>query len=474
MAFASAVRMAIQAVMLPLIAMFISPTEYGQVALVAPFIFFSIMLAESGLGACIVRAVDVTAELEGTVFCFTMGVSAAIIVLLAFIAGPLGSFFGEPSFPALLVGMSTILIFAALNVVPAARLLRNKEYASIAISDFVSAAGGIGGVWLGIYSGWGAWSLVAQQIGFWALKVMAVWYYSHYRPRIKFSADIIRENFKFGANLTITSTMTFILRNVDNVIVGKFFGTSVLGLYALAFQIVGLPSAVLSGSLYYTVFVETSEATREGRSSTNILLRTLRGCLLVTSPIMVGMAVTAHVFVPLILGEKWSEAADYLACLAPLGWCLSMGALISGAIIGVGRSDLLVRIEVVTIILTLFGIMSGAQMSGLGVAVGVSLAAIASCGVTLAVIARLHHIPFHEVLRVMYAPLLGSIFMGLVVVASSAVLPSVWPGYIRLMIMIITGLTVYPAVLFAFFKKQLASDLESVKTAFLKRPITVD
>jgi O-antigen/teichoic acid export membrane protein len=174
------------------------------------------------------------------------------------LAYPVGRLLGEPLFPPLLVGMSSILLLAAMNIVPAALLVREKRNC-IALSDLALTLGSVAAVAAGIVLGWGVWSLVAQQIALWVCKVAVVTIGSRSRPQFAFRWNIIKENISFGSNLTASSIVSFIPRNIDNVLIGAFMGAETLGYNALDFQIVGLPAAVVGGSVYYTVFSGTSE-----------------------------------------------------------------------------------------------------------------------------------------------------------------------------------------------------------------------
>ena len=138
MAAASVLRMAIQITILPVVGHLLGPRAYGQVALVSPFIFFAMLLLDAGLGACIIRAKEVTKEMEGTVLCFSCGLSLLLILFFALFSYPIGLLMREPLFPLLLIAMSSILLLAAVNIVPAALLLRAKHYDWIALSDVAS------------------------------------------------------------------------------------------------------------------------------------------------------------------------------------------------------------------------------------------------------------------------------------------------------------------------------------------------
>lgn len=469
MAAASAVRVSIQILVLPVIGRLLGPEAYGQVALVSPFIFFSMLLAESGLGACIVRAEETSAALEGTVFCFSAAFSAAFVALFAILAYPLGHLMGRHSFPPLLMGMSSILLLAALNVVPAARLLRAKKYKWIAASDVASCLGGVAALVAGVLLGWGAWSLVAQQLAFWGCKVAVVTASSRWRPRFIFRWELIRQNIYFGSNLTGASILSFISRNIDNLLIGVFLGTEALGHYALAFQIVGLPQMVLSGSIYYTVFSGTSEAKRDGTFSPARFLNVLRGVLLISAPAMIGMAVTAPLSVPLILGDKWMPTAYLIMLLTPLSLCQSMGAATSGMMIGLGRSDVTFRLGMIGAAMTVAAILAGVALgSSSAVAAGVSATSLIGAFLVLRFIVRECGTSFAAIGRAVAIPLISAVIMGCAVFALQSFMPESLMAAARLAISIIAGVLLYGLILFGLFRDQIATDVATISNAVMR------
>ena len=469
MALASTLRAIIQIAILPIIGRILGPRAYGQMALVAPFIFFAILLAKSGLGICIVRAERVTKEIEGTVFCFSAGLSLFLIALFALLAYPVGHLLGEPLFPPLLLGMSSILLLAALNIVPAALLLREKRYNCIALSDLASTLGSVAAVAAGIALGWGVWSLVAQQIALWVCKVAVVTIGSHSRPHFAFHRNIIKDNIAFGSNLTAASIVSFIARNIDNVLIGAFMGTETLGYYALAFQIVALPASVMGGSVYYTVFSGTSEAQRRGVSSAEHFLKALRGVVLLSVPAMIGLAVTAPLSIPLILGDKWLPAVPLLICLAPYGLTQTIWAPVSGALVGLGRSDLIFKLGLIGSTATIAAIVFGVFFGSTTLALAVSVASIFS-------LARAFHAALEQckgslkdVFRAMCAPTVAALLMGCVVIALQETLFAAFPLGFRLSVSIAAGIAAYGLILFGLFRDHIADDMATVKVALSSR-----
>jgi PST family polysaccharide transporter len=468
MVSASALRVAVQIAILPIVGRILGPHAYGQIALVSPFIFFSLLLAESGLGICIVRAHELSKALEGTVFCFSVGVSLILIGIFALLAHPLGHLLNEASFPALLMGMSSIMFLASLNVVPASLLLRAKRYGWMAVSDIASAAGGIVALVSGILLNWGVWSLVAQQIGFWVCKVMVVIIAAQWRPRFIFRWELFRQNINMGSNLTGSAVLSFIARNLDNILIGTFMGSEMLGYYALAFQIVGLPQMVLSGSVYYMIFSKTSEAQRIGQSSSVHFLKILRGVFLLSAPIMIGLAVTAPLSIPILLGDKWGTTIPLLVLLVPLGLCQTANNAADGVLIGLGRADIGFKLNLLSSTATIIAILIGVIFNSKAVAIGVSATALLGTFLILSAVAKECKIRISRIADAVTIPLISALLMGCVVIIAQRYLTGIFPSIMRLIISILIGAGTYGLILFGLFHDQLATDIADIRTGYSK------
>lgn len=471
MAMARALRVIVQVISLPILGRILGPHSYGQLALVTPFIYFSMLIAESGLSACIVRAKEVTKTLQGTIFCFSAGFSLLIMAVFAALAYPLGHLLGEPLFPPLLIAMSNMLLLAAFNVVPEGLLLRARRYDWLALSDVISTFGAVTAVTIGILLNWGTWSLVAQDLTFWLCKVCIVTLGSRHRPRFLFQWQIIKENISFGANLTGTSLLTFIARNIDNILIAAFMGAQVLGYYALAFQATGLPQMILSGSVYFTLFSVTDEAVRAGKPTYPQFLKMLRGVMLVSAPAMIGMAVTSPLSVPLLLGEKWQPMIPILFLLTPLGLTQVIGFTTSGVLVGLGRTNIMFRLALVTTCVTVVAILAGVRVGIGAVGLGVSLAAVLNCYMGLKIVAKECDFKFYKIVETMMAPLIASCVMGAAVLSLQYFMPGSLLTVMRLAFSVITGILVYAFMMLIVFRDHLATDIADIKAIISARSL---
>ena len=140
-------------------------------------------------------------------------------------------------------------------------------------------------------------------------------------------------------------------------------GSQVLGYYALAFQIVSLPAMILSGSVFFTVYSNTSEAHRNGIMSPKLFLKALRSTLILGMPAIVGLLSPHNCLFHCYFGYKWMPTANLVMLLAPFGLKQIVTSVTSGVIIGLGRSDLVFRLALINAILTVAAIIFGVIFS---------------------------------------------------------------------------------------------------------------
>ena len=469
MAGASVLRIAIQIALLPLIGRLLGPVAYGQIALVAPFVFFAMTLAESGLGTCLVRADEATPALQGTIFCFSTALSLTIILAFAALAYPLGAVVHEPAFPALLMGMSVILLLAAVYIVPAGLLLRAKRYDIMALSDVASTVAGLLAVGLGIWSGWGVWSLIAQQIALWTAKLVVVTFAARWWPVFLFSRRLLADNLKFGMSLTASAIVGLISRNIDNILIGAFMGTLTLGFYALAFQIVVLPQMVFSGSIYYTTFQRVAAAHRLGAASPQPFLRMLRGSLLIGMPMVIGLVATAPVSIRLMLGERWEPSILVVLLLTPFGMAQTIWPILSGVLTGQGRSGTILKLGLIGSVATILAIFAGLPFGSAGVAIGVSLSALFGVALPLRSIATSYGLSLSAILGPFVPAVTSALVMGGGVLALEPFVLARMNPALALATLVAVGIVAYAIVLLGLFHRHVASDVDMFRAALLLR-----
>lgn len=376
---AGALRLAFQFAVLPILARIVGPSEYGLVSMAMPFVLLANVLADGGLVLALGREREASPALESTAFWIASAIGAVLALLTCAAAMPIGLAMREPRLPVLIMALSPILLMNSLTVVSNGRIIRERRFALFAGGDLISTVAGAVAALTAATHGWGAWSLVAQQLVLWACKLIWVTLRAGAQIRLMFRFDEVREVLAFGANNLGAMLADYVSRNLDNMIVGAILGATTLGYYAMAYQVIRVPDMLISGPFYYYIFTALSRASHTGdRVAVQRLTQGgLRLGSALLAPLFCGLALTADLAIPLILGPKWLPAIDAMRWLAGAGFCFGACSIMAAMLTGIGRANLQMRLSIVLGVVTVFTV-GGAVHFGL-----TPTAAAMACGMVV-------------------------------------------------------------------------------------------
>lgn len=370
---ANVLRLGAQLALLPVLARLVGPADYGLVALAMPFILLCNVMADGGLGPALARRQAPTPALESTVFWLAGGIGAALALSAAAVAWPIGLALGEARLPMLILALAPILALSGATAAANARVIRERRFTVFAVGDVVSTFAGGAAALAAALNGWGAWSLVAQQLVLWTCKAAWVVTASRLPIRLHCRPSEARELFAVGGHNIGATLGDFAARNLDNVIVGGVLGSLSLGYYAMAYQIIRVPDLVISGPLYLLIFSSVARATGgAGPQPAAIGLSALRLAAIGLAPVFTGLALTAGTAVALVLGPNWAPATGVLAWLCAAGFGFSINSVAAAALMGLGRSELQFRLALASAALTVAAVTAtarfGVEVAGAAVA----------------------------------------------------------------------------------------------------------
>ena len=206
-----------------------------------------------------------------------------------------------------------------------------KEFVLSTVTTVIAlAATVVGAIVLRSY-----WALV---IGFMVERV--VWvvgsYVAHpYRPRPGWAAA--RELWEFSQWAPIQNTGRLLRSTLDSFLVGRFFGATQMGNYAMAGSAAALANVEIvlpvAGVLLPGYAKLTRDAERLARAYVDAL--GMIAMLLIGSE--VGMVMIAPTFFPTVLGPRWLPAVPAAQWLALYTCCTGLGASVNNVLVVLGR-----------------------------------------------------------------------------------------------------------------------------------------
>jgi O-antigen/teichoic acid export membrane protein len=230
-----------------------TPQDYGTVAAIMVFFSFFQIMAEAGLGPAIINLDHLTTTDRDGMFGLTITVGTLLAVLFASIAPLFLLFYKLPRVDEVVSFIAVSIFFFAASIIPNALLLREQAFFRIANAGVAAELVSTGAV-ICLAFMIDPLHALASKGAFSAATIFFVsWYFSGTtefgRPKIGKRFSAIKpllgfSGYQFGFNI-----INYFSRNLDNILIGKYFGAGVLGNYDKAYQLMKYPLMLLTSAM---------------------------------------------------------------------------------------------------------------------------------------------------------------------------------------------------------------------------------
>lgn len=342
-----------------LVSRILSPDAYGIIASVAVISGFMSILIDAGLAAVIIRGPDDKGFQQTIAWMFVfLGITLLFLMLAS--AWPVSIFYGNRE----LIGVACLfgaLLFAQSVSKPLESILsKHHKFRFIAFSNLVINLIQALLVLLLARLGFSYWSIIIPQII--TQFLLLAWY----RHKLSFHFGSfrlaeLRETFleqrKLIGNLLGFRALAYGTRNVDNIIVGKYYGTFSLGLYNRGFSVAALPVNLITGimnEIQLPLYQKLAEKNEEEVSVQYESLLYLMGAL--GFPFVSILYLFPHTFSEFVWGHSWRSVGDYLK---PLSILIPTNIILNsaGAMFIVKKAE---RFLLINSVVSALGILGGA------------------------------------------------------------------------------------------------------------------
>jgi PST family polysaccharide transporter len=425
------------------VARLLTPTEIGLAAEALVFSRLAFLLADVGLAAPLVQRREITDVDTSTVFWMCAAAGTAASLVLVVLAGPIAELYGEPSVGPMVAVLSASVFFTALGLAPAALLTRDMRFRSLELRSVAAASAAATTVIVGATLGYGSWAIIAQQLAGTGVSTVLLWLSITWRPRFMFSRASLRGFAGFSSYVFGSSLCSYVSRNADNFLVGRYLGAASLGAYSIAYNVMLVPLESVGGPVQGVLFPAMSKI-REAARVGAIWIRATRSLAAFTIPAYLGLIVVAPDFVPVVFGDQWEEAIPVLQILAYVGLLQS---LISGRVsvlLALDRASTLFHLTVASTVLAVVSFVVGLPWGLIGVATAFAVVSTGMTAYTIVVTGRATHVTPLRFLGGISGVLQAGSLMAVVVLAARLLLVEAgMPGGARLATLVAIGVAVY-------------------------------
>jgi polysaccharide transporter, PST family len=287
----------------------LSPADFGLLAMVAPVYGLALIFQDMGLGHATVQSAQVTPAQSNALFWLNVAAAVGLAVPLIVAAPMVGSFYADERAAGLTRGFAALIVIGALGAQHSALLTRGMRFRFLAALDTLSVlAGFLGGVALAV-AFHNYWALFASYAISASVNVVGAWIGTGFVPGLPRWEASARQMVRLGAGFTSFNLFNFIVRNLDNVLIGRVWGDAALGLYDRAYRFLLFPLIQINAPLARVMLPTLARLRTDEPRYRSAYLQAVNQLLLVTQPGTVFAIATADIFIPILLGEKWRAAA---------------------------------------------------------------------------------------------------------------------------------------------------------------------
>ena len=310
--------------------------------MILPVIALAQIFSDMGISSAIIQHKDITEDALSSLYWLNILSGLAAFCFVFFSRSLVIRFYDEPQLNNLFIWMACIFLITPIGQQFQMLLQRNLEFQRFGEIEIISIVGGsliaIGSA----LAGNGALSIVLGTLATAAIRsfFLAILGWKRWRPRLHFRLQDTRGYLGFGLYQIGDQSVNYLATNIDYIIIGKMLGTEILGIYTIAYQLVVIPQTKLNPILTRVAFPLFARKQDDNTALRRGYLETLRLVGYLSFPLIIGLAATASLSVPVVLGEGWEPAIHLIQILAILGILKAIGNPLGSIYLAKGRPEI--------------------------------------------------------------------------------------------------------------------------------------
>jgi PST family polysaccharide transporter len=359
-----------------LLARLLSPEDFGLAGMAATFIGFLALFKDAGLASATIQSREITHEQLSTLFWINAAIGAGLAALSIVLAPALAWFYRDPRVDCVAAGLGLSFLFTGLTAQHGALLTREMRFLTQAKIDLTALTISSGmGVAMALL-GWRYWSFVAMGIANNFVGMIGLWLAVPWVPGAPRRNSGVLPLLCFGGLSTLNNFFVYLAWNSDNILIGRYWGARVLGVYGRAYQLATLPVEQWTGTLGGVAVSGLSAVQHDPERLSRSFLKAYSLLISVTIPIAITCPLFANEIIFVLLGSNWSEVVPVFRLLAPTSLVFALVNPLSWLLTSTGRVRRAVSITAVATPVVIIGILLGLSHGPVGVAIGYSAAMV--------------------------------------------------------------------------------------------------
>lgn len=331
----------IQLVVNVILSRILTPEDYGIVSIVQIFQTFFQMLANMGIGPAIIQNKDLTELDINILFKYSFVLAIILSIIFAVLGYPASIFYQNNVYIAVFFILSVSVFFSTIVVVPNAELQKEKRFKDInLVMILTSVVKAVLSVVLALY-GFKYYSII---IGGTVQSVFTFFLLNkkmNLNLKAKLEVTPLLKIKKFASSQFAFNFVNYFSRNLDSLLIGRYFSASALAFYNKSYQLTTYPNTILTNVISPVLQPLLSDYEEQTDFIKESYLRITRLLADIGIPISIFFFLYADDIILLLFGNQWLESIMSLRIISAIIWVKMISSSTGGIYQSANRTDLL-------------------------------------------------------------------------------------------------------------------------------------
>ena len=330
-----------------ILARLLVPEDYGLIGMATVIIGFVEYFKDLGLSTATIQRREINHQQISTLFWINLAVGCLVALIVAALAPAIALFYDEPRLKTITFALAINFVFGGLTVQHQALLRRQMQFTSLAKIQTIAMTVGVVTAIVTAYCGLGYWALVLMLMMTAIVNAAGVWLACGWRPGLPRKDSQIGSMLAYGGNLMGFGLVNYFSRNLDNILIGRRWGSDLLGLYAQAYQLLLLPIQQINNPISSVALPTLASLQTEPKKYCRYYYKAILLITTIGMPIVCCMFATADKLILSILGEQWMGSVPLFKFLMPAAFVGTFNVAGGWVYQSLGRTDRQFRIGMV-------------------------------------------------------------------------------------------------------------------------------
>lgn len=365
-------------VKISVLARFLDAADFGLMALVTFVLGFMNLFMDIGLTSAILHKQEISENEYASLYWINIVFSLILFVLISLASSFIGAFYNEPELVVLIPIMAISIMLSALGRQFKTIEQKQLNFKYIAFTDI---SGAIVGLAVGVFTaikGFGVYALVYAALVQYGIS-NGIYFVNGLRARgliLRFKYLETKPFLKIGIYQVGGQVVNYFNRDLDILLIGKFFGSEILGGYSLAKQLVQRPMQILN-PIISKVASPVLAIIQKDKLQLKIKFLSFLNVVATINFVAYGiLAILAYPIIFLLYGKDFLDITLLVQILSIYMFLRSVGNPVGSLVTATGRTNLEFYWNLLVLLVTPIVIYFGALYSIEMVAISLLIASL--------------------------------------------------------------------------------------------------